>query len=77
MVVGFVLVKAAPGQKHEVYNRLSKISEIVELHPLFGEYDLITKINTENFKKLGEMVANKIRSVKDVIDTKTLIPIAG
>ena len=77
MVVGFVLVKAAPGQKHEVYNRLSKISEIVELHPLFGEYDLITKIKTEDFKKLGEMIVSKIRSVKDVVDTKTLIPIAG
>jgi DNA-binding Lrp family transcriptional regulator len=77
MVVGFVLVKAAPGQQHEVYNRLSKLSEIVELYPLSGEYALITKIKTEDFKKLGEMIASKIRSVKDVVDTKTLIPIAG
>jgi len=77
MVVGFVLVKTAPGHEHEVYNRLSKISEIVELYPLSGEYDLITKINTEDFKKLGEMIVSKIRSVKGVVDTKTLIPIAG
>lgn len=77
MVVGFVLVKATPGHKQEVYTRLSKFSEIVELDPLFGEYDFITKINTRNFRQFGEMVITKIRSVKDVSDTKTLLAVAG
>jgi hypothetical protein len=35
---------------------------------LFGEFDLIAKIEAENFEKLGELVVNKIRSIKDVID---------
>ena len=72
MSIGFILIKAAPALEHEVYTKLSKIQEIIDLHPLFGEYDLIAKIEAEDFEKLGEIVINNIRSVKGVIDTKTL-----
>jgi DNA-binding Lrp family transcriptional regulator len=72
MAVGFVLISAAPAHEHEVFNKLSKIPEIVELHPLFGEYDLIAKIEAKDFEKLGGIVVNKIRAIEGVVDTKTL-----
>ena len=72
MAVGFVLIRVAPALELEVYDKLSKLQEIIELHPLFGEFDLIAKIEAENFGKLGSIVVNKIRSMKGVIDTKTL-----
>lgn len=72
MALGYVLIIAAPAHEHEVYKELSKVPEIIELHSLFGEYDLIAKIEAEDFKKLGEIVVSKIRSIDGVIDTKTL-----
>lgn len=72
MAIGFVLISAAPAHEHEVYNKLSKVSEIIELLPLFGEYDLIAKIEAEDFEKLGSIVVNKIRTINGVIDTRTL-----
>ncbi len=72
MAIGFVLINAAPAHEHEVYTKLSKIPEVVEVHPLFGEFDLIAKIEPEDFEKLGELIIEKIRSIKGVIDTKTL-----
>jgi DNA-binding Lrp family transcriptional regulator len=72
MAVGFVLISAAPGREHEVYNTLLKVSEIVELHPLFGEYDLIAKLEAADFDTLGHVIVNKIRSIEGVVDTKTL-----
>lgn len=72
MPIGFIMIKSAPAFEYEVYNKLLKIREIMELYPLFGEYDLIAKIDAENFEKLGEIVIFKIRSVKGVLDTKTL-----
>ena len=72
MSIGFILIKAAPALEHEVYNKLSKVSQIIELEPLFGEYDLIAKIEAEDFEKLGKIVIDNIRSIKGVIDTKTL-----
>ena len=72
MAVGFVLINTAPAHEHEVYNELCKVPKVVELHPLFGEYDLIAKIESDDFEGLGDIVLNTIRSVKGVIDTKTL-----
>ena len=72
MAIGFVLITAAPAHEHEVYNKLSKVPEIVELHPLFGEFDIIAKIEADDFESLGNIVVNKIRTIECIIDTKTL-----
>ena len=72
MAISFVLISAAPAHEYEVYNKLSKIPEIIELHSLFGEYDLIAKIEAENFENIGNIVVSKIRTIDGIIDTKTL-----
>jgi DNA-binding Lrp family transcriptional regulator len=70
--VAFILVSTVPGKEHEVYNKISKIRYVVEIHPLFGEYDLIVKIDAEDFTELGKIVIDQIRTIEGVIDTKTL-----
>jgi len=72
LAIGFVLISTAPAKEHDVYNELLKVAEIVELHPLFGEYDLIAKSEAEDFNALGEIVIDRIRAISGVIDTKTL-----
>jgi len=72
MHIGFVLIKAAPKHEHHVYIKLLQLPEITELHPLFGEYDLLAMVKAEDFEKLGNIILKKIRSVNGVIDTKTL-----
>ena len=72
MAVGFVLISTAPAKEHEVYKELLKVKEIVELHPLFGEYDLIAKIEADDFNVLGQIVVDQIRTIPGVIDTQTL-----
>jgi hypothetical protein len=39
---------------------------------LFGEYDLLAKIEGDDFENLGVIVVNKIRSIEGILDTKTL-----
>jgi DNA-binding Lrp family transcriptional regulator len=72
MVIGFILISTAPAKEHDVFKTLMNVSEIVELHPLFGEYDLIAKIEARDFNTLGQIVVEKVRSIPGVIDTKTL-----
>lgn len=74
MATGFALLTISPLHEKEVYETLNKeISEIVEVHPLFGEYDILLKIETADIDSIGDVVINKIRSIKGVMDTKTLI----
>lgn len=72
MTIGFVLINTLPQFEHEIYNKLLKNEKINEVTPLFGEYDMIAKIDAKDFTEIGDIVLNHIRSLKGVIDTKTL-----
>jgi DNA-binding Lrp family transcriptional regulator len=71
-LIGFVLIRVALGLEREIYEKLSQLSEISEVYPLFGKYDIIAKIEASDHKKLAEIVINKIRSIEGVLDTETL-----
>lgn len=73
MSVGFVLISLNPGYEESVYNSLLNDSMITEVNFLFGEYDLIIKIDGKTNKDIGQFVVDKIRATEGVIDTKTLI----
>ncbi len=72
MVMGFVLINVAPGTEKKVFDTMIKWDEIQELYPLFGDYDLIAKIQATDYESLSDIVVNKIRSIKGVTETKTL-----
>ena len=73
MATGFALLTISPLHEKEVYGKLKNTSEVTEVHPLFGEYDILLKIETVDIDSIGDVVINKIRSIKGVTDTKTLI----
>ncbi len=72
MVVGFVLIITEPTKEADVFNSLKERQEVTDIHPLFGEYDIIAKIDMEDFDKLGEFVVKVVREIKGVVETKTL-----
>jgi len=45
---------------------------IIEIYPLFGEYDIICKVEAVGYDTLAKVVIRQIRSINGVIDTKTL-----
>ena len=73
MAIGFALLSISPLHEKSVYDTLRNIPEITEVHPLFGEYDILLKIECGDIDAIGEIVINKIRSIKGVVDTTTLI----
>jgi DNA-binding Lrp family transcriptional regulator len=73
MAIGFALLSISPLHEKTVYEKLKQIPEIVEVHPLFGEFDILVKIEAHDIDSIGSIVINKIRSVQGVVDTKTLI----
>ena len=70
MAIVFILITAKTASKNEIYNQLQKIQEVVELHPLYGEYDLIAKVKTEDDDNSKEAIIARIKSLEEVRDTK-------
>jgi DNA-binding Lrp family transcriptional regulator len=73
MATGFALLSISPLHEKEVYEALNQMSEISEVHPLFGEYDILVKIECVDIDSIGEVVIKKIRSLSGIVDSKTMI----
>ncbi len=73
MATGFALLSICPLQESEVFQQLHAIDEVKEVHPLFGEYDILLKIETESIDLIGTVIIKKIRSIRGIVDSKTLI----
>jgi len=73
MAIGFALLSISPLNEKDVFETLKSFPEIIEIHPLFGEYDILVKIECGDIDQIGEVIIQKIRSLKGIVDTKTLI----
>jgi DNA-binding Lrp family transcriptional regulator len=72
IAVAYIFIHTIPELEHKVYTKLSDEKKIVDLHPLYREYDIVAKVKIINQDKLGLFVKNKIRSLEGVLDTKTV-----
>ncbi|MCD6467767.1 MAG: Lrp/AsnC ligand binding domain-containing protein [Thermoplasmata archaeon] len=71
--IGFALISVSPMHEERVFKAVSDIPEVVEVYPLFGEYDIIAKLQADDFDSIGSVVIKKIRAIAGVLDTKTLV----
>ena len=73
MAVAFVLVNVDMGTIPEVLNELSRIDLVKESYSVYGVYDIIVKIESDDIDKLRNTIQEKIRGVKRVRTTLTAI----
>lgn len=72
-MLAYVLLITKPRFEHDIYLALSRAQEINDIFPLFGEYDLIAKIEAEDNEAIQKVVEEKIKSMEGVLCTKTLM----
>lgn len=73
MVLAFVLITVKPGREKKVEERFSKMDEVLEIYELFGEWDILMKVNVAGTEGLSAFITNKLRRIKDVKLSSTLI----
>ena len=73
MAIGFVLITTQPGQEKMVRDRLEEIELVTSGWMLFGEYDLIARVQADNDYDLTRCIVEEIRPMEGIVDTKTLI----
>lgn len=72
-MLAYVLVALIECDEQQVLDELLNHKEVVEAHILFGEWDLIVKLNAKTPEDAGTFVMEKIRSLPDVKISSTLI----
>ncbi len=72
-IFAYVLFKVASGTEREVAQKLTDFEEVLQSDILFGEYDVVARVATEDLDKLEEFVSQKVRAVENVLVTSTMI----
>ena len=72
-ILAYVLFKVASGSERDVAQKLVEFKEVTRADIVFGEYDVIATMSTDNLEKLEEFVSESIRTVPNVLVTSTMI----
>ena len=72
MSTGYVLVDVEPGNEYSVYEQASKLSFVSDAQILFGDHDMILKIEADSMGEIAKLVVDAVRSIEGVTNTKTL-----
>ncbi|OGS11220.1 MAG: hypothetical protein A2285_10365 [Elusimicrobia bacterium RIFOXYA12_FULL_57_11] len=73
MVTGLVLVKLLPGKEQQTLGKLRALECVVHMSAVFGRWDLVLDMETEDLPSLSNVVVQKIRSISGVLSTETLV----
>lgn len=69
----YVQIALENADETEIKDNLKGFPEVKEVHILFGEWDLMAKLEVESPEELATFVMEKIRSIEGVKLTSTLI----
>lgn len=80
MLKSFTFIKAKPGTEKNLTEEILKIPETLEAHSIMGEFDLLVVLGVDEdlvatpWKHLSEILTSKIRVMRGIIETQTVIP---
>ncbi len=72
-MMAYVLISLQHADEKKIQLALQRNKEIKEIHILFGEWDILAKLEISSAEELGTFVMEKIRSMPEVKLTSTMI----
>ena len=72
-IKAYVLIVTDPGQTKSVYEALSKVEGVVELHEVMGPYDIVVEIEVPTLADVPPVLGGKIRTIPGIQSTTSLV----
>ncbi len=77
MSTAYVLINCDLGFDTEIIDEIKQLEEVKEAHGIFGAYDIIVKLESDNVDNLRDVITWKIRKLNRVRSTLTLMATEG
>lgn len=68
----YIVIHCEQGKEEYVLRNLNEIPEVKEADIVYGNYDVVGKIEAENHKELERIITKKIRNLQFIRTTMTL-----
>ena len=75
MTTAYVLINCEMGYEAEVIDEIKQLEDVKEAHGVFGAYDILVKVESDNVENLRDTISWKIRKLNRVRSTLTLMVI--
>ncbi len=75
--IAYVMINCDLGAEESIIKELKHFENVKETHGVYGAYDIIAKVESENQEALREAITWKIRKLDKVRSTLTLCCIEG
>jgi len=72
VVKAYILFKVNSDREREICKKIVEHDEVLEASIIYGEYDLIAKVNAEDMGQIDSFT-EKIRTMPSIILTSTMI----
>ena len=69
----YVLFNVESGSEDNVLKQLRNLNNVEEAYVSYGVYDLVVRVKADTMEELKDSVTHKIRTIKQVRSTLTLI----
>jgi DNA-binding Lrp family transcriptional regulator len=69
----YVLFNVESGAEDQVLTAIRSLDGIEEAYVAYGVYDLVIRVKADSMEKLKEVVTHKLRTIRNVRSTLTLI----
>ena len=73
MIKAYCMINVKPGQEDAVIKRLKNDSRVSQADSVYGEYDVVALISAKDMKDLQDFLMDKIRKIKSIEKTSTMI----
>lgn len=70
-----VLLQLAAGKEKLVISRVARVKGVKKVSGVFGSWDAVAEVQANNIETLAKVICSRIRKIKGVSNTETLIEV--
>lgn len=69
----YVLISFKPGTERTAFETIAGMNEVKDCHVVFGEWDVIAKVDLKDTQSLERFIIDRIRTLPGIKLTSTMI----
>lgn len=73
MLTALILINVEKGEIHNVAEEISQMEEMVEVYSITGPYDLMAKVQVNEYEAFNEIIPDKLQKIDGIKSTQTLM----
>jgi Lrp/AsnC family transcriptional regulator, regulator for asnA, asnC and gidA len=70
--LSFIGINIKPGLADQITKELANIGEILEVHEMYGRFDLFVKVRAKDLKHTRDIIENNIRILPNIVETQLM-----